>query len=154
MRAFVFKLEGVLEQRKQAENRCQQALAEAHRQVLWIEGQINDASAAEKSAATPLRGRIDPRVLATQVRFSQIMRQKLATLRQQLDAARQDLTTAQTALTEAAKQRKVLEKLQEKQQARFMEEQQRKELIAQDDLAQQMSRQNDDPNRSFPPAGA
>ncbi len=161
MRQFVFKLEGVLEQRKQAENRCQRALAEAHRQVLWIETQINDASAAEKSASLPLRGRLDPRTLATQVRFSQVMRQKLSTLREQLGAARQDLTTAQAALTEAAKQRKVLEKLQERQQARFKEEQQKKEIAEQDDLAQQMTRQsareaareNDDPDRSFPPPG-
>src|SRR4051812_26489744 len=98
MRQFVFKLEGVLEQRKQAENRCQRALAEAHRQVIWIQQQITDAATAEKSAALPLRGRLDPRALATQVRFSQVMRQKLATLCGQLDAAREDLITAQASL--------------------------------------------------------
>jgi flagellar FliJ protein len=151
MRQFVFKLEGVLEQRQQVENRCQRSLAEAHRQVIWIEQQIDDAARAEKSATTPLRGRLDPRTLATQVRFSQVMRQKLSALREQLDAARHDLTTAQAALTEAAKQRKVLEKLQERQQARFVQEQQKKELNEQDDLAQQMTRENSDPNQSFPP---
>src|SRR5689334_19117237 len=110
MRQFVFKLEGVLEQRKQAENRCQRSLAEAHRQVIWIEQQIDDAATAEKSASLPLRGRLDPRTLATQVRFSQVMRQKLSALREQLDAARHDLITAQAALSKSAKQRKVLEK--------------------------------------------
>ena len=154
MRRFVFKLEGVLEQRKSAEQQRQRDLAEAQRQILVIEKELTAATEVEKSSAITLRGRIDPRVLATHVRFSQIMRQKLSKLREQLDAARKDLTVAHAALIEAAKQRKVLEKLQEKQQARFDEEQRRHEAAAQDDIARNMTRSDDDFPGTFPSIGS
>src|SRR5687767_4639772 len=92
MRRFVFKLEGVLEQRKSFEQQRQRDLAEAQRQILVLEQELTAATEAEKSSAITLRGKIDPRVLATHVRFSQVMRLKLSKLRDQLDAARKDLT--------------------------------------------------------------
>lgn len=143
MRKFVFKLEGLLEQRRHAETCCQRALAEAQRQMMGIEEEIDRVAVTEKSAQVPLRGRIDPRALAVQVRFSQMMREKLSTLRGQLADARIELATAQATLVEAGKQRKVLEKLQEKQQAKFAEEQGRRDAGAADDLAQQMSRESE-----------
>jgi flagellar protein FliJ len=134
MRRFIFKLEGVLDQRKQIEQQRQRDLAEAQLQILTIEREVEKVAVSQESASVPLRGRIDPRTLAVQVRFSQVMRQKLSKLRQQLLTAREDLATAQAALIEASKQRKVLEKLQEKQQARWTEEQQRREAAAHDEM--------------------
>src|SRR5215208_357386 len=115
MPRFVFKLEGVLDQRRHVEQQRQRDLAEAQLQILTIEREVEKAAASQESASVPLRGRIDPRTLAAHVRFSQVMRQKLSKLREQLGAAREDLATAHAALIEASKQRKVLEKLQEKQ---------------------------------------
>src|SRR5215203_4831206 len=91
MRRFVFKLEGVLEQRKSAEQQRQRELAEAQRQILVLEQEVSAAADAERSSVIMLRGKIDPRTLATHVRFSQVMRQKLSHLREQLESAKQDL---------------------------------------------------------------
>ena len=153
MRRFVFKLDGLLEQRRRAEEQRQRDLAEVQKQILTIEGEVDRASDAEKSSSLPLRGRVDPRTLATHVRFSQVMRQKLSHLRAQLSAAKEGLLTAQTALVEASKQRKVLEKLQEKQQARWLAEQQRHESAAHDDVSQQMTREDSTRSGTFPFAG-
>src|SRR5690349_10621549 len=104
MRRFVFKLESVLEYRRQAERQRQRDVAQAQRQIVQLEHDMNEAATAEKSASMQLRGRLDPRTLAIHVRFSQVMQQKLSALRQSLDAARKDLAVAQTALVEASKQ--------------------------------------------------
>ena len=151
MRRFVFRLEAVLEQRRQAERQQQRQVAQIHRQIIQFEHDINDAADAEKSASVPLRGRLDPRTLAIHVRFSQVMRQKISMLREHLELARQELIAAQTALIDASKQRKVLEKLQEKQQATWMAAQEKQESAAQDDLAQRMSRGPNDSAENFPP---
>jgi flagellar export protein FliJ len=50
-----------------------------------------------------------------------------------------ELEAARLALAEAAKQRKVLEKLRERQEQRWREELSRKELIAADEVATQLS---------------
>jgi flagellar FliJ protein len=154
MRRFVFKLEGVLEQRRHAEQQRQRDLAEAQKQILTLEREVNLATSAEKSSTPSLRGRVDPRTLAIYVRFSQVMRHKLATLRAQLAGARDDLATAREALVEASKQRKVLEKLQEKQHARWLAEQQRHETRAHEDVSQQITRENFDSSGTFPPTGS
>jgi flagellar FliJ protein len=154
MPRFVFKLEGVLDQRRHVEQQRQRDLAEAQLQILTIERQVEEAAASQESASVPLRGQIDPRTLAVQVRFSQVMRQKLSTLRQQLAAAREDLSTAHAALLEASKQRKVLEKLQEKQQARWTEEQKRREAATHEEMNQhagaENSREDSSDGGSFP----
>jgi len=138
MQPFVFKLGPVLEQRKHAEFQCQRELAETHQQIIQLELALQEAMSAEKRASVPLRGRVDPRTLATQVRFAQVMSQKLAKLRSDLDALRRDLAVAHAALVEAAKGRKVLEKLEEKQRERWIAEQQKREFAAQDDLNQRI----------------
>ncbi len=153
MRRFIFKLEAVLEQRKQAEFQCQRELAEAQKQIVLLEQNLEQAMRAGKSASVPLRGRIDPRTLATQVRFSQVMTQKLAKIRQELEMSKNDLALAQAALVEAAKGRKVIEKLQDKQRERWLVEEQKREFIAQDDLNQRITRDQNDSASTFPSAG-
>ena len=143
MRRFVFKLEGVLEQRRQAERQRQRELAQTQRRIMMLQHDLEDVAAQEKLGSTPLRGRVDPRTLAMQVRFWQVMHQKLDGLREQLDAARSELASAQAALVESSKQRKVIEKLQEKQQARWLAEQQKRETAANDEVAQRVSRLED-----------
>ena len=82
----------------------------------------------EKSASLPLRGRVDPRTLATQVRFSQVMAHKLANLRRDLDAVAEDLALAQAALIEAAKGRKVLRSFRKSSKRRWIAEQQKRRI--------------------------
>jgi flagellar FliJ protein len=151
MRRFVFKLEGVLEQRRHAEHQRQRDVAQLHRQIIQLETAMNEVAVAERSSPVRLRGKLDPRTLAIHVRFSQVMQQKLSKLRQQLDAAKKDLIATQAALIEASKQRKVLEKLEEKQQANWLVQQQKQETEELDDLAQRSARGPNDSAENFPP---
>jgi len=151
MRRFVFKLASVLEQRRHAERQRQRDVAQFQRQIIQLDAQINEVAVAERSSSVRLRGKVDPRTLAIHVRFSQVMRQKLSTLRGQLDAAKGDLNAAQASLVEASKQRKVLEKLEERQRASWITEQQKRETEALDDLAQRMARGPNESAEDFPP---
>ena len=151
MRRFVFKLESVLEQRRHAERQRQRDVAQFQRQIIQLDAQINEVAVAQKSSSVRLRGKVDPRTLAIHVRFSQVMRQKLSTLRSQLDVAKKDLNAAQVALLEASKQRKVLEKLEERRRATWMTGQQKQETEALDDLAQRMARGPNESAENFPP---
>ena len=79
-------------------------------------------------------------MLLLQARYQSAMRHKLARLTSQAEIARRDVTAAQATLVEAAKQRKVLEKLRDNQQARFDAEQRKREAFENDDATRRFSR--------------
>ena len=153
MRRFVFKLETVLEQRKQAELQCQRNQAEVQRQIVRLEMELENAVIAARTVSVPLRGRVDPRTLAAQVRFSRAMALKLAKLRVDLGASKSDLAIVQAALVAASKDRKVLEKLQERQKQRWAQEQQRCQCAAEDDLSQRLTHEQGHSTGTFPATG-
>lgn len=136
MPQFEFKLDGLLELRKTAERQRLRDVAEAQRDVVRIERELHDAAEATAAGSIELRGRIDPRLLLAQVRFEEAMRARMAALQDQMTAATAKLSAAQAALTEAAKQRKVLEKLRENQESAWAQQQRRREDRAGDDVAQ------------------
>src|SRR5438093_8405663 len=136
MAAFEFKLEGVLEQRRSAERQRQGELAAAQRRLLSLQHDLRVATGAASLADMNLRGRVDPRLLLEHARYAQAMRRRTRALREQLADAMRQVSVAQLALTEAAKQRKVLEKLWENQQTAWTVLERRREAMAADDLAQ------------------
>jgi flagellar export protein FliJ len=144
MAHFVFKLEGVLEQRRTVERQRQRDVAEAQRDVMRLERELHDATIAAAEGSIELRGPIDARLLLAQARFESAMRAKVQALKEQVEAARLALSNAQAALTEAAKQRKVLEKLRENQGAAWAQRQRRREAQASDEVAQRMTASADE----------
>jgi flagellar FliJ protein len=140
MKTFVFRLQSVLEQRHNVERQRQRDLAQAQRTFLAIEAEITAARESFRLAEAKLSGRVDARVLLLQARYQSAMRHKLARLTSQAEIARRDVTAAQATLVEAAKQRKVLEKLRENQQARFDAEQRKRETFENDDATRRFSR--------------
>ena len=72
------------------------------------------------------------------------MRLKILGLTQQLITARAALEATEAALIEAAKQRKVLEKLRQKQEAQWASRERRREQTATDDVAQGIARAADE----------
>lgn len=140
MKTFVFRLQSVLEQRHNVERQRQRDLAQAQRTFLAIEAEITAARESFRLAEAKLSGRVDARVLLLQARYQSAMRHKLARLTSQAEIARRDVTAAQATLVEAAKQRKVLEKLRENQQARFDAEQRKREAFENDDATRRFSR--------------
>ena len=145
MGRFIFKLEAVLEQRLQAERRRQGELAQVQRAIINVRSQIASAEKLRRQACALERGHVDVRMLAAQARFAQTMQHKLALLREQLAAAQRDETAAQAALLEAAKGRKVMEKLREKQQAKWNEQEKKREQMASEEAARRVNEQRVEP---------
>jgi flagellar protein FliJ len=139
MPKFTFKLAGVLEHRKQIERQRQRELAVAQQKVLGVQAEIDALNAVKRSSSDHLRtGRLTAASLAAHQRFAAAMRQKASALARQLDHARHEVEGAQLTLLEAAKQRKMMEKLRERELARWTEAQQRRESAEADDVARQM----------------
>src|SRR2546421_1862805 len=113
MSAFVFKLESVLEQRRAVGRERQRDFANAQRRVMQLERELQKVNDLLQSGESLLRGIVHSRVLLAQARYQSSLRHKLASLRSQIQPARQAMATAQTVLVEAAKQRKIMEKLRE-----------------------------------------
>src|SRR4051812_4086243 len=124
MSKFVFKLETVLRQREQAEKRRQRELAELHARFARLSESLRAADAQIRETTNLVRanrvGRLDTKLLADGARFTSALRQKTSRLRSEIDALSPDLKCAQDALVEAAKQRKVLEKLRDTHKARWL----------------------------------
>jgi flagellar export protein FliJ len=80
------------------------------------------------------------------------MQRKAMELVAAMSKAQQLVDAARTNLAEAAKQRKILEKLRETQEQRWREELSRKETIAADEIAMQLT--NDLRNDAFNPQSA
>ena len=141
MRGFTFKLQAVLEQRRLAERLCQRDVATAQRRLLQVQAEIDALGAVKRTSAAELRTPAQPlsvALLAAHQRFVLAMRQKVVALNRQMSDARRDLDAAQSQLIEAAKQRKVMERLREKEEARWAESQRRKDLIEADEVARRM----------------
>jgi flagellar FliJ protein len=134
MRGFVFKLESVLEQRLNVERQRQCELAEVQREIVSLRDEIWSIECVTREACALQRGRADVRMLAAQARFSATMRQKVTLLRERLKSAEGAQAQAQERLVEAAKNRKVIEKLREKQLAKWAEDERKREELAAEEV--------------------
>jgi flagellar FliJ protein len=138
---FNFKLQGVLEQRKNAERQRQRDVATAQHLLLKLQAEIDALAAVSRSSAIELRSsRLSAAALAAHQRFVLSTRHKAGALKQQRAEAERELNDAQAALTEAAKQRKVMEKLREREHAKWAEQQRRRDAQDADDVARQIQR--------------
>src|SRR5687768_17272983 len=139
MARFSFKLDGVLEQRKNAERQRQRDVATAQHALLKLQAEIDALAAVSRASAAELRSsRLSAAALAAHQRFILSMRHKAAALKQQHGETERELSDAQAALTEAAKQRKVIEKLREREHAKWAAAQQRREAQDAEDVARQI----------------
>ena len=141
MPKFAFKLAGVLEHRKQIDRQRQRELAVIQHKMLGIQAEIDALSAVKRTSSDQLRRggvHLSTASLAAHQRFAGAMRQKAASLNRQMEDARRQLDAAQLVLLEAAKQRKIMEKLRERELARWTEAQQKRETAEADEVARQM----------------
>lgn len=141
MKGFTFKLEAVLEQRMLVERLRQKDVATAQQSLLGVQAELDALEAVNRSSAAELRrggGHLTAAMLAAHQHFGQAARQKAASLKRLRAEARRSLDQAQARLTEAAKQRKVMEKLREREYARWQEAERRRELIEAEELSRRM----------------
>ena len=88
-----------------------------------------------------LTGRIDLSFLTAHRRYLGAAQRRAVELAEKMAVVQRKIDQARRALIDAARDRKVLEKLREKQQAAWDAEVQRKEATALDEVAMQMSYQ-------------
>jgi len=147
MAKFVFKLEGVLRQRKHAEQDKQRELAVKQKQFVELQQTLSGLQQSMQSANEDVRrnhlvGRLNLEFLAAHRRFLVGMQRQAVVTMQKLALALRAVDEARMELTEAAKQRKVIEKLREKQFARWREELAKREQAEMDEIGMQLAYQN------------
>jgi len=143
MPAFAFKLQAVLKHRSAIEQEKQRLYALALAQFKDLEDQLKALNHSMQATNDDLRanrltGPIDIPFITAHRRFLTGMQRKAIDLLAAMTTAQKAVDLARLALAEAAKQRKVLEKLRETQEQRWRQELSRKEMIAADEVAMQL----------------
>ena len=143
MPRFVFKLEAVLDQRKHVERERQRDLAVKVHVLTQAQGEMRDLHERVRATTEDVRrnhlvGALDMNFLAAHRRYLLASQRQAVAIAQKIAAAQKAVDEAQGALLDAAKHRKIIEKLREKQHARWHAEQNRRELIQQDEINTQL----------------
>lgn len=144
MARFVFNLEGVLRQRKHIEQEKQRALAQKHAVLVELEHSLrqmqqNLESSNEDVRQNRLIGRLDMNFITAHRRFLGAMQRQGMVMMQKIALARRTVEEARAELVEAAKGRKAIEKLREKQLERWRADQARKEGAEMDEIGTQLA---------------
>jgi flagellar FliJ protein len=141
---FEFRLEGVLRHRQNIERNCQRDLAVVQSHMQQLQGELKALDAVSQQATSDLRGsrltgRLDMNFLAAHRRFMAASQRKAMGLVQKMALVQRQIDEARGKLMEAAKQRKIMQKLREKRLARWLEDQQRHEAAGLDEVGMQIS---------------
>ena len=144
MPKFKFQLEGALRQRKQLERMKQREMAIVQAEMNRLQEQLRALDSTVQTATADVRtnrltGVLDMAFLAGHRRFMIATQRQSMELVQKMALVQRQLDEARAAVAEAAKQRKIIEKLREKQFERWKAELSRKELAEQDEVSMQLS---------------
>src|SRR5450432_4593573 len=147
MAKFDFKLEGVLRQRKYVEQEKQRELAIRQSQFVELQSALTQLQNMVQQSNEDVRrnhlvGKLNMEFLAAHRRFLTGMQRQALGLMQRLALAQRAVDEARSELAEAAKQRKAIEKLREKQFARWREELAKREVAEMDEIGMQLAYQN------------
>src|SRR5687768_3207581 len=139
MASFVFQLDGVLRQRTLAEEQKQRELAVVEAEMTALESQLRELDQSVQSTTADVRtnhlvGRLDLNFLAAHRRYIAATQRWALELAERMAAVKVRLDAARAALAEAAKERKVIEKLREKREAEWKAAEHRKEMAALDEI--------------------
>lgn len=144
MARFKFNLEAVLKHRTFQEQEKQRALGVLQGQVAVLTGELQALNDTMHSSTDDLRnnhllGRIDMGYIAAHRRFVNGIGTRAAELMQKIARLQEQVQVARSELAEAAKQRKIIEKLREKRHERWKRETDARELAVQDEIGMQLS---------------
>src|ERR1700744_1276304 len=139
---FIFRLESLLDHRKQIEKDRQRRVAEIQQEIQKLLRQVQETeeriSAENRAlAADKLVGTLDMQYISHEKRFVGNLHMKVVLIMQQIARTEQLLAAARAELLAAARARKVIEKLREKQFRRWREELDRKESALLDEIGTQ-----------------
>ncbi len=144
MARFHFNLSGVLEHRKNIEEKKQRALAAILAEMQRLKNDLADLDQTARIAVADLRenrltGRLDLSFLAAHRRFTGSVQRKALAIAQKMALVQRQIDEARASLADAAKQRKIIEKLRERQLHRWQDQQQRQENQELDDIGMQLA---------------
>ena len=147
MAKFIFKLEAVLRQRDLVEQQCQREMAVAQGELVLVQAELKRLDDVVKTAVNDLRqnqlvGVLNLSFLAAHRRFMMAMQKQGLLQLQRVDTAKEKVAGVRVKLAEAAKQKKIIEKLRERQHAAWLAEGARREMADLDEIAMQMSTAN------------
>ena len=141
---FEFRLEALLTRRKQIEREHQLKVAQIQQQIQVLMRQIQDAQSRiveenGRLSVKELVGHLDMQYIARQKRYVGNLHVQIILTMQRMAAIEKTLTTARAELLEAARSRKVIEKLREKQFARWLAELERQQAAQNDEIGTQLA---------------
>lgn len=144
MAKFWFNLEGVLKHRKFQEQQKQRSLSIVQGQMTVLKNELQALNDTVQKSTDDLRtnrlvGRLDMGFIAAHRRFLIGVSTKAGEIMQKIARLQVQVEAAQKELAEAAKQRKIIEKLRERQYERWKRELDAKELAALDEVGMQLS---------------
>jgi flagellar FliJ protein len=144
MPRFKFQLSGVLEHRKNIEEEKQRALAMVLAEMQRLKNELSDLDQVARGAVADLRenrltGPLDLSFLAAHRRFTGSVQRKALAIAQKMALVQRQIDEARASLAEAAKQRKIIEKLRERQLERWQSQQHRQEMDELDDIGMQLA---------------
>jgi flagellar FliJ protein len=159
MAQFKFQLEGVLRQRKHVEQQRQRDLAERLAELAPLEMQLRELDEQAKQSTGDVRdnrltGKLDLAFLAGHRRFMLALQRRGVEIARKIAARQKVVDEARALLMEAAKGRKAVEKLREKQFDRWRAERAAKEQSELDEVGMQIGYRNlmdDDAGRQSHP---
>lgn len=147
MAQFEFQLEGVLRHRERLEKDRQRDLAAAQAEMVRLNAELQALNQGVQQSTADVRdhhlvGRLDMGFLAAHRRYMLGMQRKVIAVAEKMGQQQVAVDAARRALTEASKERKILEKLKERQQQRWAAGLARREAGELDELTTQLSFRN------------
>ncbi len=144
MPRFKFQLAGVLEHRKNIEEEKQRALAAVLSEMQRLKNELVELDQVARGAVADLRqnrltGHLDMSFLAAHRRFTGSVQRKALAIAQKMALVQRQIDDARAALAAAAKDRKIIEKLRERQLERWQLQQHRQEADELDDIGMQLA---------------
>ncbi|MDP9173016.1 MAG: hypothetical protein M3O30_04015 [Planctomycetota bacterium] len=144
MPRFIFKLEGLLRQRKNIEAERQRDVVELGARLAALDAELRALDSSARVTDQDMRdnrllGKLDLSFLAAHRRYTLSMQRKAMGIAEKMAAAQALINEARKKLIDAARQRKIVEKLRERQLNRWKEAIARGELAALDEVGMQLA---------------
>jgi flagellar export protein FliJ len=141
---FLFHLDGLLRHRKNQERQRQRDLAVIAAEMTLLEEQLGALNGTVSTTLDDLRtnrlvGKIDVQFLAAHRRYILSVQRKTASIAQKMAVVQKRIDEVRLGLMEAARHRKMLEKLREKHHQAWMARQNHREFLEADDIGTRLA---------------
>jgi flagellar FliJ protein len=144
MPRFTFKLQGVLDYRQELESRRQKELAQAQAQMQAMQSELRQLNQEMQAQTGDLRqnhmvGPLSMDFLMSHRRFMLGMQQRAMVLVQRMALVQREIDQRRAALAQAAKERKIIEKLRDRHRERWLADQNTRERNELDEIGTRLA---------------